>query len=123
MAGSVLRPTREVFLGQSNDPVSLRFIEAESPQDVFRVLLDAIVFLGFPRAALLEADLETNEVKASASVNCDSKFLERLRTSLEARDNPFVSALLNLKPALISDGTIRNIKFYVCPVIYRSQAQ
>jgi len=122
MAGPVLRPTREVFLGQSNDPVALRFIEAESPQDVFRVLLDAIVFLGFPGAALLEADLETKEVKASASVNCDSRFLERLRTSLESRYDPFVSALLNLKPALISDGTIRNTKFYACPVIYRSQA-
>ena len=122
MASPVLKRRRERFVDQrsSNESAALRLIAAERPEEIFPILLEEIVHLGFPRAAVLEVDFDTGEIKPAASLNSSPEFLEKFRTSLWAGENPFVSALLGLKPVLIPDGVVRSGSLYAYPMIYRS---
>jgi len=122
MASPVLRPKRERFVNQrsSNESAALRLIAAERPEEIFPILLEEIVFLGFPRAAVLDVDFDTGEIKPAASLNFDASFLKDLQTSLWASEDPLVSVLLNLKPLLLPDGKLRSGALYAQPMIYRS---
>ena len=122
MASPVLRPKRERFINQrsSNESAALRLIAAERPEEIFPILLEEIVFLGFPRAAVLDVDFDTGEIKPAASLNFDPSFLKEIQTSLWASEDPLVSALLNLKPVLLPDGKMRSGALYAQPMIYRS---
>jgi signal transduction histidine kinase len=122
MASPVLRPKRERFVNQrsSNESAALRLIGAERPEEIFPILLEEIVFLGFPRAAALEVDFDTGEIKPAASLNFDSRALKKLKTSLWASEDPVVSALVSVKPVLLPDGRLRSGALYAYPMIYRS---
>src|SRR5215467_6063388 len=122
MASPVLNSRRERFRDQrsSNESAALRLIAAERPEEIFPILLEEIVFLGFPRAAVLDVDFDTGEIKPAASLNFDPSLLKDLQTSLWAGEDPLVSALLNLKPVLLPDGKVRSGALYAQPMIYRS---
>src|SRR6266404_2406863 len=122
MSSPALRRIREQIVDQrsSSESSALRLIAAERPEEILPILLEEIVFLGFPLAAVLEVDFDTGEVKPAASLNCDAAFLERFRTSLWASEDPLVSALLNLKPVLLRDDRNRGASVYTYPMIYRS---
>src|SRR6266568_7606137 len=125
MASPVLKRRRERLVDQrsSNESAALRLIAAERPEEIFPILLEEIIHLGFPRAAVLEVDFDTGDIKPAASLNSSPEFLEKFRTSLWAGENPFVSALLGLKPVLIPDGVVRNGSLYAYPMIYRSRSR
>ncbi len=125
MASPALRRRREQVVDQrsSSESAALRLIAAERPEEILPILLEEIVHLEFPRAAALEVDFDTGEIKPAASLNCDYAFLEKFRTSLWASENPLVSTLLTLKPALLPDGVIKAGSLYVHPMIYRSQSR
>ncbi len=125
MASPVLKRRRERFVDQrsSNESAALRLIAAERPEEIFPILLEEIIHLGFPRAAVLEVDFDTGDIKPAASLNSSPEFLEKFRTSLWAGENPFVSALLSLKPVLIPNGMVRSGSLYVYPMIYRSRSR
>lgn len=125
MASPVLRPGRERFVNQrsSNESAALRLIGAERPEEIFPILLEEIVFLGFPRAAVLDVDFDTGEIKVAASLNFDPDYLNRLQTSLWASEDPLVSGLQNLKPVLLPEGKIRSGSLYAVPMVYRSKTR
>ena len=125
MSSPALRRRREQTVDQrsSSESAALRLIAAERPEEILPILLEEIVHIGFPRAAVLEVDFDTGEITSTASLNCDYEFLEEFRTSLWASENPLVSTLLSLKPALLPDGAIKAGALYVHPMIYRSQSR
>jgi len=125
MASPVLKPRRERFVDQrsSNESAALRLIAAERPEEIFPILLEEIVFLGFPRAAVLEVDFDTGEIKPAASLNFDPSTLKNFETSLWASEDPVVSSLVNLRPVLLPDGGVRSGAIYAHPMIYRSQSR
>ena len=125
MASPVLKPRRERFIDQrsSNESAALRLIAAERPEEIFPILLEEIVFLGFPRAAVLEVDFDSGEIKTAASLNFDHGTLKGFETSLWASEDPMVSALVNLQPVLLPDNKLRSSAFYAHPMIYRSQSR
>src|SRR5947207_2589518 len=125
MASPALRRRREQVVDQrsSNESAALRLIAADRPEEILPILLEEIVHLGFPRAAVLDVDFDTGEIKSVASLNCDNPFLEKFRTSLWASENPLVSILLSLKPAILPDGAIKPGALYAHPFIYRSQSR
>ena len=101
----------------------MRLLAAERPDEIFPILLEEIVLLGFPRAAVLQLDFDTGEIKPAASLNFDSSALRNFETSLCANENPLVSSLVNLRPALLPDGEAHAGSVYAQPMIYRSQAR
>jgi signal transduction histidine kinase len=125
MASPLLRPRPEEIIDQrsSNESAALRLLSAERPEEILPILLEEIVFLGFPRAFVLDVDFESGEVRPSASLNCDKNFLQRFQTSLWASENPIVSALQNLKPVLIPASSRKEGPLYAYPMIYRSRTR
>ena len=125
MASPVLKPRRERFIDQrsSNESAALRLIAAERPEEIFPILLEEIVFLGFPRAAVLEVDFDSGEIKTAASLNFAPATLKGFQTSLWASEDPLVAALVNLRPVLLPDGRLKTGSIYAHPMIYRSQTR
>jgi signal transduction histidine kinase len=125
MASPVLKPRRERFIDQrsSNESAALRLIAAERPEEIFPILLEEIVFLGFPRAAVLDVDFDTGEIKPAASLNFDPATLQKFETSLWANEDPLVSSLINLQPVLLPDGHLRAGAIYAHPMIFRSHTR
>jgi len=114
------KPELMVFRGGSREAAS-RLLAAERSKEIFPILLEEIVHLGFPRALVLEVDFDTGEIKASVSLNCEKEYLAKFRTSLRARENPVVSVLQNLSPAVLKAGTVTADSLYACPMIFCSR--
>lgn len=125
MASSALRRKREHFHDprSSSESAALRLTAAERPEEILPILLEEVVHLGFAKALALELDFDTGQIKPSASLNCSPEFLEQFNTSLWASENPFASALLNLKSVLSPTGTLRPGALYAHPMIYRNSTR
>lgn len=125
MASPLLRPKRERFINQrsSEESAALRLIGAERPEEISPILLEEIVFLGFPRAAILNVNFDTAEIKAGNALNFDPASLQKLRASLWDAGDPLVSALVNLKPVLLPDGKVRNGALYAYPMVYKNDVR
>src|SRR5437667_7003706 len=94
-------PFRDRRSTSARDRAALRLLSAERSEEIFPILLEEIVNLGFPRAAVLEVDYDTGDVKPTASLNTDKASLEKFRASLWASENPLVSVLQNVTPAVL----------------------
>src|SRR5437870_4274323 len=125
MASPQLRPKTRTLAPRewSSESSALRLLSAERPEEIFPILLEEIVKLGFSRAVVLEVDFETGEVKPTASLNCDKGYIEKFRTSLWAGENPVVSALQNVLPGTLSPSFGLPGSWYAYPMIYRSAAR
>ncbi|HXN23129.1 MAG TPA: ATP-binding protein [Candidatus Dormibacteraeota bacterium] len=116
-----IRPDILVDHRSSKDSAALRLLSAERSEEIFPILLEEIVELGFPRALLLEIDFEKGEIKPTASVNCDKAYLQKFYASLWDRENPINSVFQNLKPATFSPPSGKGLSLYACPMVYRSR--
>ena len=125
MASPVLKARGERSLDQRslNESAAQRLLRAERSEEILPVLLEEIVLLGFPRAAVLNVDFDSGEIRPVASLHFAPGALKRWQTSLWASENPLVSALLNLEPALLPDGSIHRGAYYSYPLIFRSRSR
>src|SRR5438270_293346 len=125
MASPQLRTKTRVLVPRdwSSESAALRLLSAERPEEIFPILLEEIVKLGFARALVLEVDFETGEIKPAASLNCDKACLHKFRTSLWASENPVVSALQNLQPSNLDALHGFGDSWYAYPMIYRSASR
>lgn len=125
MARSLLRPKPDEFVDQrsSSESAALRLLSAERPEEILPILLEEIVFLGFPRAAVLDLDFESGELRPSASLNFDKERLQRFQASFFASEDPIVKTLQNVKPGVIKLRDVKESSFYACPMIYRSRTR
>jgi len=121
MGSPALRRKREEHRDRRppHQSAALRMVSAERPEEILPILLEEIVHLGFRGALALELDFDTGQIKPSASLHCDADARAQFRTSLWARDDPYVSALCDLKPVLVP-GTKRRGALYAVPMIYRN---
>src|SRR5436853_7554660 len=85
-------------------PSTLRLLNAERPYDIFPILLEEIVKLGFARAFVLTADFESGEILPAAAIKCSDSFLQKFKTSLYATDNPIVTIFHTLRPAIVPNN-------------------
>jgi len=114
------KPDPMVFRGAASEAPS-RLLDPERSEEIFPILLEEIAHLGFARALVLEVDFDSGEIKAAASLNCEKEYLEKFRTSLWASENPVVSVLQNLSPAVLKAGTVTADSLYAYPMIFRSR--
>src|SRR2546427_11313472 len=102
MASPLLREKTREFVDQrsSSESAALRMLSPERSEEAFPILLEEIVFLGFPRALVLEADFDIGEVKPIASLNFDKAYLRKLTTSLCASENTTITDLHSLNTGI-----------------------
>jgi signal transduction histidine kinase len=111
-----------VIRGGSRE-AALRLLAAERSEEIFPILLEEIVHLGFPRALVLEVDFDSGEIRPAASLNCDRHSLEKFRTSLWASENPVVSVLQNLSGDVLKMGSGSSDSYYAYPMIFRNRTR
>src|SRR5205085_885012 len=93
----------------------LRLLSAESSEEIYPVLLEEILALGFPRALIASADFESAVLRPVAVLNCPRAFQERFQQPLWA-DNPIVKALHSRQVAVLP--LARGRKLLVHPTFY-----
>jgi len=114
-------PPRERRPGTLRRQATLRLLAAERSVEIYPVLLEEIVALGFPRALILGVDFETGEIAPSAALNCSRKLQQQFRTSLYAAEDPIVGILHAGEPAVVPGSGSERRSFYVHPIIYRNR--
>jgi PAS domain S-box-containing protein len=102
-------------------PAALRLLGAERSDEVFPILLEEIVKLGFPRALVLSANFETGEVLPAGAIKCTSQFISKFRASLYAGDNPLISIFHKLQPDVLPKSDFSAQPLYCHPVLYRNR--
>src|SRR5437868_5949454 len=103
------------------EPTGLRLLFAERSEEIFPILLEEIIGMGIPRALVLTVDFETGEIQPAAALKCSKRYLQRFRTSLWAGDDPVVSTLHNMQPAVLPGQGLKRVDLYCHPVIYKNQ--
>src|SRR5690348_18419834 len=84
--------------GSVRDSTALRLLSAERSEEIFPILLEEIIALGFPRALVLGVDFESGAVRPVAALKYQPNQLQRFHSQLWAGENPLVAALHALKP-------------------------
>jgi signal transduction histidine kinase len=126
MASPMMRARQPGTSGDSVKPTfnrrraALRLLAAERAEEIFPVLLEEIIALGFARAIMAEVDFETGELRPVASLNCPRSFQDKFRLSLWA-DNPVVRVLHSMEPAVIPYGKNPDKKLYCHPLVYSNK--
>src|SRR5437763_4267358 len=94
-------PFVERRAGAANSRAAFRLLSAERSDEIFPILMEEIVSLGFPRALVANLDLETGEIRPVAAINCSKTFQQRFTTALWQADNPLSGVIQGMKPALL----------------------
>lgn len=100
---------------------ALRLLEAERSEEIYPILLEEIVALGFERAFVATVDFETGEIVPTAALHCSRSYLERFRSSLYAADNPVVDGLHSQAPRVIEDSSLHHRSLYCHPILYQNR--
>jgi PAS domain-containing protein len=98
----------------------LRLLSAERSEEIFPILLEEIVDLGFVRALALSVDFETGDIEPAAALKCSKTFLQKFRISLWG-DNPVVRPLHDMQPAVVAGLGVNGAPIYCHPILYRNQ--
>jgi len=115
-----MRPEPPEYVGKQRRS-ALRLLGAERSEEMFPVLVEEIVALGFPRALVARVDFETSEITPVASLNCSKVLLQRFQSSLYATENALVRVLHGFEPKLVLGKRKRGASLYFHPLVYRNK--
>jgi len=98
-----------------------RLIAAERADEIFPILVEEIVGLGFPRALVAAVDLESGEIRPVAALNCPKTYQQRFNTALWQGENPIVGVLRAMQPAVLPKQAPGGRPIYCHPIVYRNR--
>jgi signal transduction histidine kinase len=98
-----------------------RLIAAERSDEIFPILVEEIVGLGFPRALVTSVDLDSGEIKPVAALNCPKGYQQRFVTALWQGENPIVGVLRAMQPAVLPKQGPGSRPLYCHPIIFRNR--
>ncbi len=96
----------------------LRLLQAERSQEIFPPLLEEIVALGNPRAAVLEVNFESGNAAPKATLNWPQTQLAKFTTALCAGEHPVISILDAQRPAVLPRTTFHPRPLYLHPILF-----
>jgi signal transduction histidine kinase len=108
-------------LSARRGPAALRLMEAERSEEVYPILLEEIIGLGFERAFVATVDFENGSLSPAASLNCSRNYLERFHSSIYSAGNPIVDALQTQKPSVVKDSSLHHRSLYCHPILYSNR--
>src|SRR3954466_13331124 len=119
--GMRILPEGARFSKDLRTPAVMRLLQAERSEEIYPLLIEEIVKIGYPRAAVLTADFETGEVRAKAALGFTDATVKQFRFSIYAGDHPFLPVIHGQKPALIAGTAIHNKSIYCIPILYQNE--
>src|SRR5579859_1289145 len=100
---------------------AFRLLSAERSDEIFPILMEEIVALGFPRALVVTLDLESGEIRPVAGINCSPNYQQKFKTALWQGENQIVGVLRSLKPAIIPKPGAHGRSLYCHPLLYKNR--
>lgn len=102
-------------------PAALRLLEAERSEEIFPLLLEEIIALGFPRALAVDVNFDTGEITPAAALKWPRQNLDKFNTALWVSDHHLVQVLHTTRPAILNKSNLHNRPIYVHPILYSNR--
>src|SRR5215472_9238719 len=102
-------------------PAALRLLEAERSEEIFPLLLEEIIALGFPRALAVDVNFDTGDITPAAALKWPRQQLEKFSTALWMSEHPLVSVLHTARPAVLNKTNLHNRPIYIHPILYSNR--
>jgi len=102
-------------------PAVLRLLEAERSEEIFPLLLEEIIALGFPRALAVDVNFDTGDITPAAALKWPRQQLEKFSTALWMSEHALVSVLHTARPAVLNKTNLHNRPIYVHPILYSNR--
>ena len=106
---------------QQRRPAALRLLEAERSEEIFPLLLEEIIALGFPRALAVDVNFDTGDVTPAAALKWPRQQLEKFNAGLWMSDHQLVTVLHSARPAVLNKSALHNRPVYVHPILYANR--
>src|SRR5215470_15636322 len=102
-------------------PAVLRLLEAERSEEIFPLLLEEIIALGFPRALAVDVNFDSGDITPAAALKWPRQQLEKFSTALWMSEHPLVSVLHTARPAVLNKTNLHNRPIYIHPILYSNR--
>ena len=102
-------------------PAILRLLQAERSEEIFPLLLEEIIALGYPRALIVDVNFDTSEISPAAAIRWPRSQVEKFSTALWMTDHPVVGVLHALRPAVLAKTEIHNRPIYIHPMVFSNR--
>jgi PAS domain S-box-containing protein len=102
-------------------PAILRLLEAERSEEIFPLLLEEIIALGYPRALAVDVNFDSGDISPAAALKWPRQQLEKFATAMWMSEHPLVGVLQTTRPAVLTRSTIHNHPIYVHPIVYANR--
>ncbi|HEX3095350.1 MAG TPA: ATP-binding protein [Candidatus Angelobacter sp.] len=106
---------------QPRRPAVLRLLQAERSEEIFPLLLEEIIALGYPRALVMDVNLDSGDVTPAAAMKWPQAQLEKFSSALWMQDHPLVGVLHAARPEVLSKGALHPRPLYVHPILYSNR--
>ena len=106
---------------QPRRPAVLRLLQAERSEEIFPLLLEEIIALGYPRALVMDVNLDSGEVTPAAAMKWPQSQMEKFTSALWMQDNPLVGVLHAARPEVLGKGALYPRPLYVHPILYSNR--
>jgi PAS domain S-box-containing protein len=93
-----------------------RLLESEASADVYPVLLEEVLRLGYPRALVLEVQTDTGDLTPAAALNYGDQSTQPLRSSAFQSDHAIRRILAAGRPRVLHDPALAAAALYCHPV-------
>src|SRR6478735_738696 len=97
---------------QPRRPAVLRLLQAERSEEIFPLLLEEIIALGYPRALVMDVNLDSGEVPPAA-MKWPQAQMDKFTSALWMQDNPLVGVLHAARPEVLNKGPMYPRPLYV----------
>jgi signal transduction histidine kinase len=102
-------------------PAVLRLLEAEKSEEIFPLLLEEIVALGFPRALVVAVNFDNGEIGPAATLKWPRQHLTKFSTALWMSEHQLVQVLQTARPAVLQKSGLHSRPIYIHPVLYANR--
>src|SRR5215469_3845899 len=102
-------------------PAVLRLLEAERSEEIFPLLLEEIIALGFPRALAVDVNFDSGEITPAAALKWPRHQVEKFSGGLWMSDNQLVSVFHSIRPAVLNKTSFHSKPIYVHPILYANR--
>jgi hypothetical protein len=116
-----VQPQRGRRAAQPGPEVLLRLLQAERSEDVLPLLLEEIVALGYPRAAVLGVNFESGNVAFTAALNWSRQQTARFTTALWVSEHPVIGILTANRPAVLPSTNLHHRPVYLQPILFSNR--
>ncbi len=102
-------------------PPVLRLLEAERSEEIFPLLLEEIIALGYPRALAVDVNFDSGDITPAAALKWPKQQLEKFSTAMWMSEHPLVAVLQSGQPAILNKTTVHGHPIYVHPLVYANR--